>query len=173
MLTNEYNYADLQFKNWEPLSSVVNSIHCFDFGIGSSLYGSTHTLRRWHNVRKSIEDETEDATWFMDSIELTPSETGFWHRTETIVELGVGFPRKRKFLEEEWNEASIDRRWKGRFSGGAKRVAGLITAIDDLDSMQTKKSRTWFCLFQCFCFSFEELVARCRVGFFLPVYISN
>jgi hypothetical protein len=37
----------------------------------------------------------------MDSIELTPSETGFWHRTETIVELGVGFPRKRKFLEEE------------------------------------------------------------------------
>lgn len=134
MLSNEYNnYADLQFQNWS-YSQSVNSIHCFDFRIGNNLYGSTHTLSRWHNVRKSIEDETEDAAeeaWFMDSIELISSETGFWHLTATIVELGVGFPRKRKFLEEQWSEPSVDRWWKGRFSGGAKRVAGLVTAIDD------------------------------------------
>lgn len=100
-----------------------------DSGIDIIFYGSTHTLSRWHNVRKSIEDETEE-TWFVDSIELTPSEKGFWHRTATIVELGEGFPRKRNFLEAQWSEASVDRWWKGRFSGGTIRVAGLITAID-------------------------------------------
>lgn len=71
-----------------------------------------------------MEDETEEA-WF---VELPPSEKGFWHRTATIVELGMGFLRKRRFLEGEGS----DERWlKGRFSGGEIRVAGLITAIDD------------------------------------------
>ena len=74
-------------------------------------------------------------------MELPPSEKGTWHRTATIVELGVGFPRKRKFLEA----GGSDDRWlKGRFSGGEIRVAG---AIDDGEIYGNKKRNVFFSLF--------------------------
>ncbi|CAF1975006.1 BnaC07g12010D [Brassica napus] len=68
-----------------------------------------------------------------DSMELTPSETGFWHRKAT---LGVGFLKKIKFLEAE---ASVDQWLRGRFSRCAIRVAGLIIAIGDGKNLWERK----------------------------------
>ncbi|CAG7901818.1 unnamed protein product [Brassica rapa] len=68
-------------------------------------------------------------------MELTPSETCFWHRTATI---GVGFLRKRNFLEAEasvfeiMNKVSFQR-------CTSTRLCGLIITIDDGKNLWGKK----------------------------------